>query len=90
MTDWRARLAAAGVPAGPINTIPMILEDEQIRHRQVVVKVPHPVAGEVSLIAIPMRLRAAPVTYDRHPPLLGEHTDEVLREPGLMTVNSDC
>jgi crotonobetainyl-CoA:carnitine CoA-transferase CaiB-like acyl-CoA transferase len=84
MMDWCARLAAAGVPAGPINTIPMVLEDEQVRHRRMVVKVPHPVAGEVSLLASPMRFREAPVTYDRHPPLVGEHTDEVLRELGLM------
>ena len=84
MADWCARLAAAGVPAGPINTIPMVLEDEQVRHRQMVVKVPHPVAGEVSLLASPMRFREAPITYDRHPPLLGEHTDEVLRELGLI------
>jgi len=83
MADWCERLAAAGVPAGPINTIPMVLDDEQVRHRQMVVKVPHPVAGEVSLLASPMRFRDDPVTYDRHPPLVGEHTEQVLKELGL-------
>jgi crotonobetainyl-CoA:carnitine CoA-transferase CaiB-like acyl-CoA transferase len=84
MTDWCSMLAAAGVPAGPINTIPMILDDEQVRHRQMVVKVPHPVAGEVSLLASPMRFKDAPVTYDRPPPQVGEHTEEVLRQLGLI------
>jgi crotonobetainyl-CoA:carnitine CoA-transferase CaiB-like acyl-CoA transferase len=84
LADWCARLAVAGVPAGPINTIPMALDDEQVRHRQMVVKVPHPVAGEVSLLASPLRFREGPVTYDRHPPLLGEHTEEVLRQLGLV------
>jgi crotonobetainyl-CoA:carnitine CoA-transferase CaiB-like acyl-CoA transferase len=84
MLDWCSRLAEAGVPAGPINTIPMVLDDEQVRHRGMVVKVPHPVAGEVSLLASPMRFKDAPVTYDRHPPLVGEHTEEVLRQLGLI------
>jgi crotonobetainyl-CoA:carnitine CoA-transferase CaiB-like acyl-CoA transferase len=83
LADWCSRLAEAGVPAGPINTIPMALDDAQVRHRQMVVKVPHPVAGEVSLIASPMRFREAPVAYDRHPPLIGEQTEEVLRQLGL-------
>jgi glutaryl-CoA transferase len=83
LSDWCERLAAAGVPAGPINTIPMVLEDEQVLHRQMVVKVPHPVSGEVSLLASPMRFREGPITYDRHPPLVGEHTEDVLKELGL-------
>lgn len=84
MADWCERLALAGVPAGPINTIPMVLEDEQVRHREMVVKVPHPVAGEVSLLASPMRFREGPVSYDRHPPLVGEHSDEILKQFGII------
>ena len=80
MTDWLARLDAAGVPCGPINTIPAVLEDEQVLHRAMKMRMPHPLAGTVDLIASPMRFRNAQLRRDRHPPLLGEHTAEILAE----------
>ncbi|WP_372528950.1 CaiB/BaiF CoA transferase family protein [Piscinibacter sp.] len=80
--DWLATLEAAKVPCGPINNLAEVFADRQVRERGMTVEVPHPLAGSVSLVASPMRLSATPVQYRRAPPLLGEHTDEVLGEFG--------
>ncbi|HEV7915614.1 MAG TPA: CaiB/BaiF CoA-transferase family protein [Albitalea sp.] len=81
--DWLAALEAARVPCGAINDLAEVFADPQVIERGMVVDVPHPLAGSVSLVASPMKLSATPVRYPRAPPLLGEHTDEVLREFGL-------
>ncbi len=78
-------LGAAGVPCGPLNTIPQVFEDAQIRHRGLLQRLPHPLAGEVPQVVSPLRFRQAPLDYTRAPPLLGQHTEEVLREIGLDT-----
>jgi crotonobetainyl-CoA:carnitine CoA-transferase CaiB-like acyl-CoA transferase len=78
--DWIARLEAAGVPCGPINEVDEVFADAQVRARGMQVALPHPLAGEVRLVRNPMRMSATPATSDRAPPLLGQHTDEVLRE----------
>ena len=78
--DWLARLEQAGVPCGPINDLEQVFEDPQVLHRRMKVRVPHPAAGEVSLVANPIKFSATPIAHDRAPPLLGEHTDEVMRE----------
>jgi crotonobetainyl-CoA:carnitine CoA-transferase CaiB-like acyl-CoA transferase len=77
MDHWIAALEGAGVPCGPINTMDRVFADPQARARGLAMKLPHPVAGEVPTIASPMRLSATPVEH-RRPPLLGEHTDQVL------------
>ena len=77
--EWLTLLEPSGVPCGPINDLAQVFEDPQVRHRDMVVRAPHPVAGEVRMVANPMKLSEAPITYDRAPPLLGEHTEEVLR-----------
>jgi formyl-CoA transferase len=76
--EWLAELEPAGVPCGPINDLAQVFADPQVRHRGMEVRAPHPVAGEVRMVANPMRLSATPVRHDRPPPLLGEHTAEVL------------
>ncbi|NMG13991.1 CaiB/BaiF CoA transferase family protein [Aromatoleum bremense] len=76
--DWIARLEALGVPCGPINTLADVFADPQVRSRGLRVDLPHPLAGNVPQVASPMRLSATPVEYRRPPPLLGEHTDEIL------------
>ena len=76
--DWLAALEAARVPCGPINDLAQVFADPQVVHRGMQVRAPHAKAGEVKMVANPMKLSATPITHDRAPPLLGEHTDEVL------------
>jgi glutaryl-CoA transferase len=81
--DWVARLEAAGVPCGPINSVPQVFDDEQVRHRRMLVEVAHPLAASVPQVASPMRFTEAPLAVERPPPLLGEHTGQILRELGI-------
>jgi crotonobetainyl-CoA:carnitine CoA-transferase CaiB-like acyl-CoA transferase len=77
---WYADFDAAGVPSGPINGFAEVFADPQIVHREMLLQQPHAAAGTVPQVANPVRFSATPVAYRRAPPLLGEHTDEVLRE----------
>jgi crotonobetainyl-CoA:carnitine CoA-transferase CaiB-like acyl-CoA transferase len=81
--DWIARLEAAGVPCGPINTVPQVFEEDQVRHRGMLADIAHPLAGTVPQVVSPMRFSDAPLAFERAPPLLGEHTAEILRELGI-------
>jgi crotonobetainyl-CoA:carnitine CoA-transferase CaiB-like acyl-CoA transferase len=83
---WVEACARAGVPCGPINTIPEALDDAQVRHRGMRVDIAHPLSGTVPQVASPMRFRNAPLAHDRAPPLLGEHSEEILRELGWEPV----
>jgi len=83
MAAWSQKLAAAGVPAGPINPIPTVFEDPQVKHRQMLVELPHSVAGAVPQVASPIRFAEAPIEYKRAPPLVGEHTRDVFEELGI-------
>jgi crotonobetainyl-CoA:carnitine CoA-transferase CaiB-like acyl-CoA transferase len=77
---WAERLEAAGVPCGPINSVAQALADPQAIARGLRIDLPHPTAGTVPLVGMPIRMSGSPPAYRRPPPLLGEHTDEVLRE----------
>ena len=81
--DWLTALEAAKVPCGPINDLAEVFADPHVRSRDMTVQMAHPLAGEITLVASPMKLSATPVQYRRPPPLLGEHTAEVLKEFGL-------
>jgi formyl-CoA transferase len=76
--EWIEVLEAAGVPCGPINTLDEVFNDPQVQARGMQLEVAHPLAGTVKLVGSPLKMSATPPQYQRPPPLLGEHTDEVL------------
>jgi formyl-CoA transferase len=76
--DWIDALEAAGVPCGPINNMQEVFENPQVQHRGMRVDIPHPAGVPCPTVASPMRFSETPVTYDVPPPLLGEHTREIL------------
>jgi formyl-CoA transferase len=76
--EWLAALEPAGVACGPINDLAHVFSDPQVRHRRMEVRAPHPDAGEVRMVANPIKYSATPITHDAAPPTLGQHTDEVL------------
>ncbi len=78
--EWLALLERAGVPAGPINSIPEALAEPQVRHREMVLAYPHPVAGSVQLVMSPFRFGSTGANSDKPPPDLGQHTEEILAE----------
>jgi len=79
---WIARLNEAGVPAGPIYTIDQVFSDPQVEHLGVTREVSSPYAGALRLLAQPMTLSNVPFDIERHPPAVGEHSEEILREMG--------
>ena len=81
--DWLAALEAAKVPCGPINDLADVFADPQVLARGMLTHVAHPLAGDLRLVASPIKMSATPPQARRAPPLLGEHTDEVLAEFGL-------
>jgi crotonobetainyl-CoA:carnitine CoA-transferase CaiB-like acyl-CoA transferase len=80
-TAWMTALDAAGVPAGPINSLDRVFESEQVASRQMRVRLPHKVAAaaHIDLIGNPLKLSATPVHYAKPPPQVGEDTETVLR-----------
>jgi crotonobetainyl-CoA:carnitine CoA-transferase CaiB-like acyl-CoA transferase len=82
-SEWLAALEAAKVPCGPINDLAEVFTDPQVQARGMTTEMAHPLSESVRLVASPMRFSATPVQYRRAPPLLGQHTGEVLHEMGL-------
>jgi formyl-CoA transferase len=79
---WLERLEAAGVPAGPILTYDQVFADPHVKARQMVVEVEHPRAGRTRVLGVPYKLSDTPASIRRPAPVLGQHTDEILRELG--------
>ncbi len=77
---WTEHLDAAGVPCGAINDIAHALADPQVAARQLRVDLAHALAGQVPMVANPIKMTATPPSYELPPPMLGEHTASVLRE----------
>jgi len=78
--EWVALLEPLGVPCGPINRLDDVYADPQVQHRGLRIDVDHPVGGSVPLVANPIKYSRTPIAYDMPPPLLGQHTDEVLSQ----------
>jgi crotonobetainyl-CoA:carnitine CoA-transferase CaiB-like acyl-CoA transferase len=83
--EWADILYEAGVPSGPINSVPEALAHPQVVAREMVVEVEHPQVGPLRMLGSPVKLSAQPPAVRSAPPVLGEHTDEVLAELGLTT-----
>jgi crotonobetainyl-CoA:carnitine CoA-transferase CaiB-like acyl-CoA transferase len=79
---WVDCLEAVGVSCGPINSVAEALAHPQVQHRGMLRQIPHPTAGSVPQVVSPMQFREAPLAFDRAPPLLGQHTEEILAELG--------
>jgi crotonobetainyl-CoA:carnitine CoA-transferase CaiB-like acyl-CoA transferase len=77
--EWLKRFEAAGVPAGRIKSVPEVCESEHLKARGMIATMPHPTAGQVRVMGMPVRLGATPGALVLPPPRLGEHTDEILR-----------
>ncbi|WP_137817666.1 CaiB/BaiF CoA-transferase family protein [Pseudomonas sp. 2FG] len=78
--EWVTALEQAGVPCGPINDLAQMFADPQVQARGLRVELPHALGGTVPQVASPIRLSETPVQYRNAPPLLGEHTVEVLQK----------
>ncbi len=80
IAHWLSVSEAAGVPSGPINSIDQVLENPQVLARKMIAEVPHPAAGSVRMIASPLNIPTAEVGVRLPPPMLGEHTTQVLND----------
>ena len=78
--DWIETMLAHGIPAGPILTYPEAFEGEHGRHRRMCMEIDHPMEGKVNNIGFPVKMSGTPQQVRRHPPLLGEHNEEILAE----------
>lgn len=78
--DWIAILETANVPCGPINTLDRVFDNPQVKHRDTVRYLDHPTAGKVPTVANPIKFSKTPIMDETAPPMLGQHSEEVLRE----------
>jgi crotonobetainyl-CoA:carnitine CoA-transferase CaiB-like acyl-CoA transferase len=85
--DWLADLVRAGLPCGRINSIPEVFSHPQANARGMTLESEHPTAGSVRLTGFPYKLSQTPAEIRRPPPLLGEHTEEVLA--GLLGYSAE-
>ncbi len=81
--EWVRRLDEAGVPVGPIQTVDEVAHDPQVLARGMINELEHPTAGTLRTVGCPVRLTATPPAVRTAPPLLGQHTDDVLAELGV-------
>jgi crotonobetainyl-CoA:carnitine CoA-transferase CaiB-like acyl-CoA transferase len=80
--EWKQLLDEAGIPNSPIYNVKEALESDQAISREMVVNVKHPIIPDLKLVGSPLKFSKTPVTIDRHPPIYGEHTEEVLMKLG--------
>jgi len=76
--EWLEKLTAAGLPCAPINSLPQVFADPQTQARQMIMEADHPTAGTVRMTGFPYKFSATPAELHTPPPLLGQHTEEIL------------
>jgi crotonobetainyl-CoA:carnitine CoA-transferase CaiB-like acyl-CoA transferase len=86
---WLERLVAAEIPCGPIQGVLEALESDQAQAREMLLEVDHPLLGTLRQVGVPFKLAATPATVRSAPPLLGEHSDEILAEIGYDKTTID-
>ena len=79
-SEWLSALRKAGLPCGPINDVAAVFDHPQIQPRELILEVEHPQAGPIQLTGFPYKLNQTPAELRHPPPLLGEHTEDVLTE----------
>ncbi|RUQ31149.1 CoA transferase [Peribacillus cavernae] len=85
-TEWISLLNAYSIPCGPINDLKQVFEDPQVKERQMVWNCEHPTAGDIRFVGSPLKFSRTPAECKRHPPVAGEHTEEVLTHLGYDPV----
>lgn len=78
--EWMAILEEAGIPCAPINSVDKIVNDPHIKAREMIVEVEHPVAGHLKMPGVPVKMSLTPGSVDFPAPMLGQHTEEILKE----------
>ena len=78
--EWVEQFVEHAIPCGPVNNMQSLFADPQVLHRNMVAEVPHPTIGPLRLAGIPVKYAETPLSIQRPPPLLGEHTDEILSD----------
>ena len=85
--EWVDRMLAVGVPAGPIQDLAQVFADPHTQARRMIEEIDHPTAGRVRTLGFPLKMSDTPPSVRRAPPLLGQHTEEILRELGMETTS---
>jgi crotonobetainyl-CoA:carnitine CoA-transferase CaiB-like acyl-CoA transferase len=80
--EWLKMITDAGIPCGPIYTVDKIFIDPQVLHRQMLKELDHPKAGKIKVTGVPVKLSDTPGEVRTSPPVLGQHTQEILTELG--------
>jgi crotonobetainyl-CoA:carnitine CoA-transferase CaiB-like acyl-CoA transferase len=89
VAQWIALFEPLGIPVGPINNLSQVFEHPQVRSREMKMDLPHPLSGTVPMVANPIKMSATPLRYEAAPPLLGQHTREVLANAGVDATEID-
>jgi formyl-CoA transferase len=78
--EWMEILVEASIPAGPVNNMENLFNDPQVKHRDMIAEVPHPTIGTLKLAGAPVKYSETPAQVKQAPPILGQHTEEILEK----------
>jgi crotonobetainyl-CoA:carnitine CoA-transferase CaiB-like acyl-CoA transferase len=78
--EWIERFLQAGIPCGPVSSVPEAAADPQVRARGMIAEVPHPHGGTIRMVGTPLKLSRTPARVEAGPPTVGQHTDAILAE----------